>query len=528
MKKILNLALIVSIAFTGINTVFAEKVDINMADEEIVQQIKNDKEKVITSSKASVGVEPVQIVKPEKKHKPNKRQEAKKQKIKDTSKKKSSQEAEGMYESKFPVIDSQIDYNDISNLPQEVSLEDCIKLAITHNPTIMSAISNAEIYKTKIGQAWSNYFPTLSAGISFSKNDMLMTMGSSMTKLIPQKYDMYYFPTLSADMLLFDFGKTKAQADYAKRTYESTRYDAETSIENVIYNVKVAYYNMIFAKAQREVYADTVQDYELQLKQARAYYEIGKKPKIDVTYAEYNLGKAQLNEIKAKNTLELAAVELANAVGIPELAGVVLKDRLNTKEYIVNFTDLIRTAQESRPSLLSAKKKMDAAELTVRASKRAFTPDLSAFGSYQHGGREINGDSGYQFGAQLQYKSVNLMKIKKQVDEATATYKKAVADYEKEKQDVYLDVKSAYINLMNSFDSIRVAKLALQQAKEQQYQAFRRYQVGLGDAIEFKDSENTYLNAQLDYYNVLLNYNTNAAELERVIGAPIHESDVEL
>ena len=193
-----------------------------------------------------------------------------------------------------------------------------------------------------------------------------------------------------------------------------------------------------------------------------------------------------------------------------------------------DFTDLIKTAQESRPSLLSAKKKMDAAELTVRASKRAYTPDISAFGSYQHGGREINGDYGYQFGAQLQYSGVNLMKLKKQVDEATATYKKAVADYEKERQNVYLDVKSAYISLMNSYDSIRVSKLALQQAKEQQYQAFRRYQVGLGDAIEFKDSENTYLNAQLDYYNVLLNYNINAAEIERVIGAPIHESDVEL
>ena len=81
---------------------------------------------------------------------------------------------------------------------------------------------------------------------------------------------------------------------------------------------------------------------------------------------------------------------------------------------------------------------------------------------------------------------------------------------------------------MNSHDSLNVSKLALQQAKEQQYQAFRRYQVGLGDAIEFKDSENTYLNAQLDYYSTLLQYNINAAELERVIGAPIHESDKDL
>ena len=93
---------------------------------------------------------------------------------------------------------------------------------------------------------------------------------------------------------------------------------------------------------------------------------------------------------------------------------------------------------------------------------------------------------------------------------------------------MYLDVKSAYINLMNSKDSIGVAKLALQQAKEQQYQAFRRYQVGLEDSIVVKDSENTYLNAQLDYYSTVLQYNVNAAELERVIGAPIAGTNKEL
>ena len=523
MKKILNIALIVSFLAVSSNVAFAKKVK-TPKKAQAQQQMTVDETKIAKKNNN----DPVQIVKPEK-TKVNKKLEARKAKVHEQTKEDSSKEAEGMYETKFPTIDSKINFFDkVDNLPTGISLDDCIKLAITHHPTIISAIQNSEIYKTRIGQAWSNYFPTFSAGVSYSRNDMLMTMGGAMTRMIPQKYNMYYVPNLSADMLLFDFGKTKANADNATKTYEASRYDAETGIENVIYNVKVAYYNLVFAKIQKEVYKETEKDYELQLKQARAYYEIGKKPKIDVTYAEYNLGKAQLNEIKAKNTLELAAVQLANAVGIPELAGVVLKDKLNSKEYQVNFPDLIETAQASRPSLLAAKKRMDASQLAIRAAKRAYTPNVSAFGSYQYGGREIDSDYGYQFGVQLNYSGTNLMLIKKQVDEATAAYKKAVADYEQEKQNVYLDVKSAYISLMNSYDSIRVSKLALQQAKEQQYQAFRRYQVGMGDAIEFKDSENTYLNARLDYYSVLLQYNIDAAEIERVIGAPIKESDVEL
>lgn len=94
--------------------------------------------------------------------------------------------------------------------------------------------------------------------------------------MMQQKYNMFYAPTLSANMLLFDFGKTKANADMAKRNYEASRYDAESSIETVIYNVKVAYYNMVFAEIQKSVYEETVKDFELQLKQAKAYYRLVK------------------------------------------------------------------------------------------------------------------------------------------------------------------------------------------------------------------------------------------------------------
>ncbi len=502
MKKILNILLICSILSVSTNAVLAKKKEDKVKKEEKIEIVKPEKVKV------------------------NKRLERKKNKNNERVKRETSKEAKGMYETKFPEINSQIEYTEMNG---EVTLSDCIKLAITHHPTIMSAISNAEIYKTRIGQAWSNYFPTIGAGVSYSRNDMLMSnMPANMSRMMTQRYNMFYVPTLSANMLFFDFGKTKASADMAKRNYEASRYDAESSIETVIYNVKVAYYNMVFAEIQKAVYEETVKDFELQLKQAKAYYEIGKKAKIDVTTAEYNMGNAKVNLIRAKNTLELAAVELANAVGIPELENVILKDKMNSKKYDVNFPDLLKTAQESRPALLSAKKAMDAAEMNVRAAKRAFTPDISGFASYDHGGRQIYSDYGYQFGVQLNYNALNIMLLKKQVDEAKATYQKYVADYEQQKQNVYLEVKSAYINLLNSHDSLDVAKLALQQAKERQYLAFRRYQVGLGDAIEFKDSENTYLNAQLDYYNNLLNYNINAAELERVIGAPIKESDIDL
>lgn len=148
MKKILNILLICSLLGVSQTSVIA----------------KNKKEKVKNSDK-------IEIVKPEK-QKVNRRQERKKNASVQRAQKSTSKEAKGMYETKFPAITSQIEYADMNG---EVTLSDCIKLAITHHPTIMSAISNSEIYKTKIGQAWSNYFPTVGAGVSYSRNDMLMS-----------------------------------------------------------------------------------------------------------------------------------------------------------------------------------------------------------------------------------------------------------------------------------------------------------------------------------------------------------------
>ena len=80
-------------------------------------------------------------------------------------------------------------------------------------------------------------------------------------------------------------------------------------------------------------------------------------------------------------------------------------------------------------------------------------------------------------------------------------------------------------SIMNSEEAILISKLALDEAKEQYRQVSGRYKAGVGDIIELKDGETTYLNARLDFYNALLNYNTNAANLEREIGVPLSTSN---
>ena len=398
-----------------------------------------------------------------------------------------------------------------------VSVDDCVKYALTFHPAIRYYANTSEIYKSKIAQAWSAFFPVFGLDANYSRNDMLTTNMNIPT----QKYGTYNMPKVSAQMMLFDFGKTKSQVDMSKATYEASQQDLKMSINDIIYNVKKSYFNLLYALEQAKVYSDTVKDYESHLKQAQAFYQIGTKAKIDVTTAEYNLGKAKLNYIKAQNNVSLAYAQVSSAMGIPEFTTYHIVEKFPTSKYSVNFDEVLNTAYSTTPELLSAKKRSDASGILIKASVRAFAPDVTAFGGYTLGGKTPAYDHGYQLGAGLTYQTTNLMLLKKQVDEAKLTHNRDLADYERVRQTVYLNVKQAYIDLYNAQDSIPVARLSMKQAKQQYDLASGRYRVGLGDAIELKDAENTYRTSQLDYYSSLLNYNISAANLERVIGSPV-------
>jgi len=401
------------------------------------------------------------------------------------------------------------------------SLDDCIGIAIDYNPSIQASFYNEDAYKSKIGQAWANYFPSIDAGVEISRT------GNHYNKEIPPYYrrSVYntssYVPSVSANMLIFDFGKTKAFADMAKRQYEGAQENTKENINVIIYDIKATYYNILFAQAQVHVYQDTVKDYELQLSQAKGFYEYGKKPKLDIVTAEYNLGKAKLNLVKAEEILKVAKIRLSKIMGIPDYTNYELSDEMTLNKFGINSDDAIKLAFELRPELISAQKEMEAAKMNLRAQKRNYTPNIGLYGSYGNNlGSEYDVRTG-QIGVGLNYSGLNVLRIKKQVDEARSTYNMAKARYQEVKDTVYFNVKKCYTELQTASEAIVMAKLALDQAKEQYRQVTGRYKAGVGDAIELKDGENTYLNARLDFYNAILNYNVTAANLEQEIGVPL-------
>ena len=84
--------------------------------------------------------------------------------------------------------------------------------------------------------------------------------------------------------------------------------------------------------------------------QAKAFYEVGTKPKFDVTKAEVDLSNARLALISAQNSVRIAVVSLNNAMGVPEAPEYSIEDNLSFRQYAITTEAAMEQAYANRPA----------------------------------------------------------------------------------------------------------------------------------------------------------------------------------
>src|SRR3989304_3409722 len=187
---------------------------------------------------------------------------------------------------------------------------------------------------------------------------------------------------VSGSQLLFDFGKTFAATDVARKNAEVTLEDVELQRQLVTLAVKEAYTNINFAGRLIKVQLQALERAELNLKSARGFFEVGTRPKSDVTRAEVDVANARLGVIQARNAERVARVALNTAMGIAADTPTQIRDNLVYQQAEFDRRQLFAHAPASRPEYKQDQLRVDAAEAFVRQTLRNFFPDVTAGGFY--------------------------------------------------------------------------------------------------------------------------------------------------
>ena len=407
----------------------------------------------------------------------------------------------------------------------DMTLDKCIELALGNNPQINAAFHDILASDSRIKQVWSNYFPQVSWQTGYTRIKQLQlsdALGKNLT------FNYFILGQVTLQQMLYDFGVTQNQATIKRLDYEAYKTTLGATINDVIYQTKDAYYNLLYAFENKRVAEDTVKKFEMFYNQAKAFYEIGMNPKVDVTIAEVNLSNAKLQLIQADNAVNLAVAKLNNVMGVPFIDKYNVQERLKYQPVDVTFNQSVEIARDARPELKLAELKVESANQTLKLVKKSYFPTLSIEGQYQVGGKSWTSNYGYNLGGYLNFPTVNGMLIKNEIQEARYLYDKEIANAKNTQNQIYLEIQNAYLMLEEKKNQMPVAMLGVKQAKENYELSYGRYRVGEANPTELKDAQINYQQAQLSYYNALYQYNSAKAALEKAIGKNLvsNESDI--
>ena len=435
-----------------------------------------------------------------------------------------------------------------------LSLEDCIRIALTNSPSVKKYKNLVKHANAILGQSKASYFPSLSLGTGyygkFNNNDGNSTSDNS------------YGLNASLSQLIFSFGKVGTKIKKAKLNKIAADFDLNYEIIKTIFNVKTNYYAVLAATANMKVQEANISVNERQYQQTKAYFEEGLKSKIDLVNAEVYLSDAKINYVTAQNTYDAAVIALNNSMYIqsspkysieklesfnfankyaevalknfdqdlvkkfkaPDLAeGASYQTSVQKNELIdINYkvekfpytlNESIALAKENRPDLHSYVAVRDALKQELKYQRIQYLPDLKAKGTYGLNAANTMSNS-FQVAGTLDFASINAMDIKYKIEEAKANLDVADNAIDKMEKDIYFSVQAAYVNMVQLEKKIPLTEVSVKQTFENLELAMGRYEVGLGNFVEVQDAIVNYNKAQESYVKLIFDYNVARAKVE--------------
>ena len=181
----------------------------------------------------------------------------------------------------------------------------------------------------------------------------------------------------------------------------------------------------------------------------------------------------------------------------------------------------MQEAIANRPEILEADAQIAAARKGIQLARRSLLPSLNLSVSVQYSpnaaGFSPQTTTG-SFVAALSFPLYDGGVSGARVTQARADVATAETNRRQAVDLVNLDVRTAYLNLLQSRDRVAVANQALSEAVELYRLARVRYTNGVSTLVEVSDAQNALTQAQNNQVNALYDYNNNRASLDKAAG----------
>jgi outer membrane protein len=402
-----------------------------------------------------------------------------------------------------------------------LSQDEAVAIALETQPSIQARLSDYMAASYRVDQALAPLLPQLTGTATLARTQVVNSSTASgdrdrtvVTTIRPASENTTMRVSLS--QILFDFGKTFASTDAARRLAEQAQEDVELQRQLVTQTVKESFTNINFAQRLIRVQEQAVERAQLNLRSARGFFEVGTRPKSDVARAEVDVANARVDLIRARNAERLARVALNTAMGIPAETPTQVQDNLVYQPIALDSSQLQVRALNQRPEYKSARLRVSEAEARAKRAFRDFFPDLTGSGYY--GSTRFDMNEIWEVAVSLSWTLYDGGSRIARFRESKVNVEGAEARVRATALDISREVEQAFIVVSEAGERIQAAQVAVTSAQENFRLAQGRFDAGVGTILELTDAQLALTQTQNAEAQALADYRIAVVRLERALG----------
>jgi outer membrane protein TolC len=314
-----------------------------------------------------------------------------------------------------------------------------------------------------------------------------------------------------------DIKHWKSTAESERAVQQSNRSDRET----VIFAAGNAYLRVISDRA-------SVDSVRAQLTTAQTLYErsvdqnrAGVIASIDVLRARVELQTQQQRLIAAENQLAIDKLMLARIIGLPKGQTFEITDLITYAPLDdITLEQALARAVATRADYLSAKAKVEAAELARQSAAAGNYPSLAADANYGAIGSPGFGAAHGTFSVAVQlnvpiFRGTRVLADTLNADSLLRQRKAELADLDGKIDE---QVRTAFFNLRSSSDLVTVAQSNIDLANQTLVQAQDRLNAGVASNLDVVQAQESVAAANQSHIASLYAYNLAKISLAQAIG----------
>ena len=400
-----------------------------------------------------------------------------------------------------------------------------LQAVLDANPSITNLTELSAASASRLSQTRAGFLPQVTGTATYTRIDPVVKLpfeGKTLQFAPNNNYDFH----LTAQYLLFDFGKNEATVQVAESQVQTAQDNITVARRDLAFSAAQVYYNILFMRESIKVQDQQIASLQAHRNEMQKRVEGGVSTRFDVTTTDVRITQAQNTRLDLQNQLRNQQVQLARLLHKPAQADVPVKGRLTYDPQPVNIEAEVLKGSNNRPEVKLARDAENTAALQARLIDKGNMPSLGA-------GVQAGAKNGYILPDinRIRFNTVGVVQLsvpiydgnknKKQRVEAAAISRAAVARTADTQEQIRADVRQAVNNMDFSQARHENAQQQVAQATEALSKARDRYRYGVGQNLDVLDAETQLAQARLALVQAEYNYTLGQYQLRRATGEQI-------